>query len=113
MAKKTETQNEGNMEMNAKIDVATLTASELAKLLAAARQAEKAKEDAEKALPQHAYIVVLSDSTLIYWSGRAATVDDAEKAAKDYASSKAGEGVTVFSMCIRPVPQPRGRKAKA
>jgi hypothetical protein len=99
------------------VDLSTLSVKELADMLAKARQAEKAKKAEVSSLPQFAYVLVMEDSSLVYWSGRAASAADATQAAIAYAES---EGKKVFvdgdglkGIAARPIPQPRGRKAKA
>ncbi len=92
------------------IDYSKLSVKELSDILAQARAAEKAKKEKETTLPMFAYLVVMADSKLVYWSGRSETDTAAREAAKAYAMQ---EGGTVHDMCTRPLPQPRGRKAKA
>jgi hypothetical protein len=98
------------------IDLSTLSVADLAAMLAKARQAEKAKKAQESSLPQFAYVMVMTDSSLVYWSGRAESAAIAETLALAYAGRDGGE---VFSdasgklaICPRPIPAPRGRKAK-
>lgn len=92
------------------IDVTTLTAAQLAELLAIARKAEKEAKATEASLPMFAYLLVMADSKLVYWSGKAVDANAATDAAKAYAVKDGGE---VFAMCPRPLPAARGRKAKA
>jgi hypothetical protein len=58
----------------------------------------------------------MTDSSIVYWSGKAADDTTAREAAMDYAVK---EGKEVFydatglaAICPRPLPAPRGRKAK-
>lgn len=91
------------------IDLSKLSVAELSAYLAKARQAEKAMKEKAASLPMYAYLVVMADAKLVYWSGRAEDDVQAREMAKAYATQ---EGGTVFDMCTRPLPQPRGRKAK-
>lgn len=91
------------------VNLSELTAAQIAALLAQVRKAEKEKAAQEQALPLFAYILVMTDSSLVYWSGKAIDANAATDAAKAHATK---EGKEVFSMCPRPLPQPRGKKAK-
>lgn len=91
------------------VDLSKLSVAELTKYLAKAREAEKELKAKAASLPMYAYLVVMADSKLVYWSGRAESDMAAREAAKTYATL---EGGTVHDMCTRPLPQPRGRKAK-
>jgi hypothetical protein len=98
------------------IDLSKLSVKELADMLAKARQAEKAKKAEESSLPQFAFVVVMEDSSLVYWSGKAVAFDAAKQDAVAYAERN-GDKVfrydDVASVTPRPIPSPRGRKAKA
>lgn len=91
------------------IDLSKLSVAELSAYLSKARAAEKELKAKAASLPMFAYLVVMTDSKLVYWSGRAEDDNAARDMAKAYATQ---EGGTVFDMCKRPLPQPRGRKAK-
>lgn len=116
---KTEITNEGLETMdnvNVELDLSKLSVKDLADLLAKARQAEKAAKAEKSTLPMFAYVMVMTDSTLVYWSGRAVDHMAAMDAAQVYAQQ---DGKEVFvdalgnvSIAPRPVPAPRGRKAK-
>lgn len=92
-----------------KVDIDKLSASDIATILAEKRAAEKAKVDAAKNLPIHAMLIVMSDSTLVFWSGRAASDTAAKAMATAYATEQKPE-LTIFDMCKRPAPQARGRR---
>lgn len=91
------------------VDLSKLTVAELSAYLSKARAAEKELKQKAASLPMYAYLVVMDDSKLVYWSGRAESVMQAQEMAKAYATQEGGK---VFDMCTRPLPQPRGRKAK-
>lgn len=98
------------------LDVTKLSVAELAALLAKARAAEKEKKAKESSLPQFAFVVVMDDSTLVYWSGKAESFDAAKDAAIAYAErngEKAFRYADMVSVTPRPIPAPRGRKAKS
>ena len=99
------------------VDISKMTATEIAALLSQVRKAEKEQKDAIKALPQWAFLMVMEDSKLVFWSGKADTHDSAVAAAIVYAEK---EGAKVFvdtagniAIAPRPLPSPRGRQAKA
>lgn len=92
------------------LDIANMSATELAKLLAVVRAAEKAKASEIAALPTFAYLVVTEDNKFIQWSGKADTAESAIAMAKVYVAES---GNTFFDICKRPIPQARGRKVKA
>jgi hypothetical protein len=91
------------------VDVSKMTATEIAALLAQVRKAEKEKKAEIDALPLFAFLLVMDDSSLVFWSGKAVDTDSAIEAAKVYATK---DGKTVFGVAPRPLPGPRGKKAK-
>jgi len=98
------------------LDVKNLSVADLAQLLAKARSAEKEKKARESNLPEFAFFVVMDDSTLARWSGRAESFDAAREAAIAYAErngDKAFRYGDSVSVTPRPIPAPRGRKAKS
>lgn len=99
------------------MDLSALSVAELAALLAKAREADKAKKARESSLPQFAFAVIMADGTVTQWAGRAADYNTAKMQAVEYAQR---EGKEVFigpdlnlGIAPRPIPGPRGRKAKA
>lgn len=98
------------------IDLSTLSVKDLADMLAKARQAEKAAKAAKSTLPMFAYVLVMTDSSLVYWSGRAANASEATQAAIAYATQDGKEVYKdsdgLLGLAARPIPAPRGRKAK-
>lgn len=97
------------------IDLSTLSAADLAKLLAQARKIEKDSKEKAASLPSFAFLMVMEDSKLVYWSGKAADTMAAQQAAIAYAESDGGKVFTsgdTVAICPRPLPAPRGRKAK-
>lgn len=90
------------------VNLSELTAAQVAELLTQVRKAEKEKKAKIQALPMFAYILVMTDSSLVYWSGKAQDVNEATDKAKAHATKG---GKEVFAMCPRPLPAPRGRKA--
>jgi hypothetical protein len=120
MAKTTEItieKDSNDMEkIHAELDLSTLSVKDLADLLAKARQAEKAAKAAQSTLPMYAYVMVMTDSSLVYWSGRAASATEATQAAMAYATQDGKEiykdSDGLLGIAARPIPAPRGRKAK-
>lgn len=97
------------------INFNSLSAAQLADLLAKARAAEKARKSEIQALPKFAFFVVMADGTVTPWSGQAVDSDAAQVAAIVHAESK-GEVFKVdgkAAIVARPIPAPRGRKAKS
>lgn len=98
------------------VDLSTLSVKELADILAKARQAEKAKKAEVSTLPMFAYVMTMTDSTLVYWSGRASDDAAARAMALAYAATDGKEvfkdSLDVLAIMPRPIPAPRGRKAK-
>lgn len=92
------------------VNLSELSAAQIAALLTQVRKAEKEKAQEIAALPMFAYLLVMTDSSLVYWSGKATDANDATDKAKAHATK---DGKQVFAMCPRPLPAPRGRKAKA
>ena len=96
------------------IDISTLSAADLAKLLAQAPKVEKETKAKAASLPAFAYVMVMTDSKLVYWSGKADDDLAAQQAAIAYAEKDGGKvfasGDSV-AICPRPLPAPRGRKA--
>jgi hypothetical protein len=99
------------------LDIASLSAADLAKLLAAARKAEKEKKGEIAALPSFAFLIVLVDGSTVQWSGKA---QDKAQAMDSALAHAAQDGKEVFkdsdgnpAIIHRPLPQPRGRKPKA
>jgi hypothetical protein len=98
------------------MDISTLSVSELAALLAKAREADKAKKAQESSLPMFAFAVIMEDGTVTQWSGRAVDYIAAQAQAVTYAERN-GDKAFYYegnaSVTPRPIPGPRGRKAKA
>ncbi len=86
--------------------IANLTAAQLAELLAVVRTKEKVMKAEIEALPDHAYLMVMTEGANVLWSGKAADDDSAKALAKAYAEK---DGGTVYDMCKRPLPGKRGR----
>jgi hypothetical protein len=84
-------------------------------MLAKARKAEKEVKAQESALPMFAFVMVMDDSSLVYWSGKAVDYNAAKDMALAYAARSGDvvyadlQGVTAIAP--RPIPGPRGRKA--
>jgi hypothetical protein len=103
------------------LDLSALSVSELAALLAKAREADKAKKAQESSLPMFAFWCGMTDSTLVQWAGRAVDYATAQDQAIAYAERNGGkvyrhtysDGQEAISVSPRPIPGPRGRKAKA
>ena len=98
------------------LDMSELSVAELAQLLAKARSIEKEKKAKESGLPRFAFVVVMDDSTLANWAGKAESFDAAKEAAIAYAErngDKAFRYDDSVSLAPRPIPAPRGRKAKS
>jgi hypothetical protein len=98
------------------LDLSTLTVQQLADMLAKARKAEKETKAQESALPMFAFVCVMDDSSLVYWSGKAIDYNAAKDMALAHAARN-GDPVYVDMAGIqaiapRPIPGPRGRKAK-
>ena len=96
--------------------VKSLSAADLAKLLAEARRAEKEKEAELSALPSFAFAAIIADEnghfdSVMHWSGKAADADAAMAVARADVQSKLQGGASVYSLAARPLPLPRGRKA--
>jgi fructoselysine-6-P-deglycase FrlB-like protein len=100
------------------VDLSALTVQQLADMLAKARKAEKEVKAQESALPMFAFVMVMDDSSLVYWSGRAVDYEAAQELALAYAERNGGkvyahtfaDGSTVKAISPRPIPAPRGRK---
>lgn len=86
--------------------IANLTAAQLAELLAVVRTKEKAMKAEIEALPDHAYLVVMTEGANVLWSGKAVDADAAMAMAKAHAEK---DGGIVYDMCKRPLPGKRGR----
>lgn len=98
------------------LDMSKLSVAELAQLLAKARATEKEKKEKESMLPKFAFVVVMDDSTLVYWSGKAESFDAAKDAAIAYAErngEKAFRYADQVSVTPRPIPASRGRRVKS
>jgi hypothetical protein len=93
-------------------DISKLSVKELADMLAAARKAQKESKAQESALPMFAFVMVKPDASLVYWSGRAVDDASARVAALAHAVDVYQDAQGIAAIMPRPIPAPRGRKAK-
>lgn len=112
--------NETGMNPDTLAMVRGMSVDSLKALLQAAKEEARKAEQAKKQKPRYAFLVVMSDSSIRYWSDTADSVDEAKALAVAYAESNAEDGVTVFcdsegnpAVTFRPLPNPKGRKPKA
>jgi hypothetical protein len=92
------------------VDLSNITAADLKAALAKLRADEKAKQDSAKQLPRFAFVLMKTDSSLVYWAGQAVDYDTAREIALCSVQGVFYGPQGVAAIMDRPLPNPKGRK---